>query len=278
MKTAIVCGASSGLGLYIARALCGAGYRVYAGARSFAQTEAEAGGMQKLPLDVSSEESAQAFIDAVCAREKEIDILINCAGILNLGSCEETSLEEYSKVININTLGSIRMAKKVLPIMRAQGHGRILQLSSVNGVLGIPFQSAYTLSKHALEGFYECLRLEAKPFGIEVTLIEPGDHRGGSDKYRGHAAAIGDGSPYSEHYRSATEQIAHDEHNGSSPEKLGKAVVRLLKRKRLPLRKVIAKPDQRLAVILHRILPGVLFQNLFIDTYYRKRMVGKAKK
>lgn len=278
MKTAVVCGASSGLGLYIAAALADAGYRVYAGARSFAGGNSEKDGITRLPLDVSSEESAQAFIESVLTDAKSIDILIGCAGILNLGSCEETSIEEYARILEVNTLGSIRMAKKALPIMRRQGHGRILQLSSINGVLGIPFQSAYTASKHALEGFYECLRMEAKPFGIEVTLIEPGDHRGGSDKYRAHAAAIKDDSPYKAHYLSATEQIAHDEHTGSDPAKLGKTVVKLLKRKHLPLRKVIAKPDQHLAVILHRLLSGALFQNIFIDPYYRKRMVGKAKK
>ena len=192
-KTVWVTGASSGLGLHTAMELQKDGWRVIAGARSF--EEGEKDGMYRLKLDVTDEESVRRF----CEKAAEIappDALVQCAGMLVLGSCEETGTEEFRRVIDTNYLGMVRVNRSVLPIMRAQGGGKIVMFSSINGLLGIPFQSAYTASKHAIEGYAECLALEVKPFGIQVMLVEPGDHRSGSDKYRPHAAAMNDNSPY----------------------------------------------------------------------------------
>ena len=168
-----------------------------AGARSFEDGETD--GIHRLKLDVTDEESIRRF----CGKAQEIaepDALVQCAGMLVLGSCEETRTEEYHRVMDTNYLGMVRMNRAILPLMRARGGGKIVLFSSINGLLGIPFQSAYTASKHAIEGYAECLAMETKPFGIQVMLVEPGDHRSGSDKYRPHAAAMTDGSPYAEEY------------------------------------------------------------------------------
>ena len=196
-KTVWVTGASSGLGLHTAMQLQKDGWRVIAGARSF--EEGEKDGMYRLKLDVTDEESVRRF----CEKAAEIappDALVQCAGMLVLGSCEETGTEEFRRVIDTNYLGMVRVNRAVLPLMRKQGHGKIVLFSSINGLLGIPFQGAYTASKHAIEGYAESLALEVKPFGIQVMLVEPGDHRSGSDKYRPHAAAMSDGSPYAAEY------------------------------------------------------------------------------
>jgi NAD(P)-dependent dehydrogenase (short-subunit alcohol dehydrogenase family) len=151
--------------------------------------------------------------------------------------------------------------------MRKRGGGKIVLFSSINGLLGIPFQSAYTASKHAIEGYAECLALEVKPFGIQVMLVEPGDHRSGSDKYRPHAAAMTDDSPYAAAYESATRQIHHDETNGSDPDALGRKIARILDRKRIPFRKRIASADQHMGVYIHRFC-GARINGAVLRKYY----------
>ncbi len=266
-KTVWVTGASSGLGLHTAAALKEDGWQVIAGARSFEDGTKD--GIHRLKLDVTDEESVRRF----CEKAGEIaapDALVQCAGMLVLGSCEETQTEEYRRVMDTNYLGMVRMNRAVLPLMRSRGGGKIMMFSSINGLLGIPFQSAYTASKHAIEGYAECLAMEAKPFGIQVMLVEPGDHRSGSDKYRPHAAAMSAGSPYAAEYESAVAAIAHDEHNGSDPDILGRKIARTLDRKRIPFRKRIASADQHLAVYIHRLMPAKL-NAWILRTYYTRK-------
>ena len=267
-KTAWVTGASSGLGLHTALALRDDGWRVIAGARSF--TDGEADGMTRLQLDVTDGESVARF----CSRAMEIagpDALVQCAGMLVLGSCEETAAEEYRRVMETNFLGMVRVNRAVLPLMRERGGGKIVLFSSINGLLGIPFQSAYTASKHAIEGYAECLQMEVKPFGIRVMLVEPGDHRSGSDKYRPHAAAMRPDSPYAEEYGSGTAIIRRDEQNGSDPDRLGRKIARTLDRRKIPFRKRIASADQHLAVYIHRLLPAKLNAAVLRKYYIRKK-------
>jgi len=269
-KTVWVTGASSGLGLHTATALRDDGWRVIAGARSFEDGEKD--GMTCLKLDVTDEESVAGFCSKACGIAMP-DALVQCAGMLVLGSCEETSAEEFRRVIDTNYLGMVRMNREVLPLMRKQGGGKIVLFSSINGLLGIPFQSAYTASKHAIEGYAECLQMEVKPFGIQVMLVEPGDHRSGSDKYRPHAAAMSPDSPYAAEYESGTGVIRHDEQNGSDPDALGRKISRTLDRKTIPFRKRIASPDQHLAVYVHRLLPAKLNAVILRSYYIRRKKV-----
>ena len=269
-KTVWVTGASSGLGLHTAAALRDAGWTVIAGARSFSVPE-ERDGMHLLPLDVTSEESVRAFVDRALEISPWVSAVVQCAGMLVLGSCEETDPEEFRRVMDTNFLGMVRVNRQVLPIMRAQRGGKIVMYSSINGLLGIPFQDAYTASKHAIEGYAEGLQMEVRPFGIQVTLIEPGDHRGGSDRYRPHAKAMGPDSPYAEAYERTTAKIHHDESNGSDPDRLGRKVARLLEKDRMPFRKRIASPDQHLAVWLHRFLPARWNERILTGYYVGKR-------
>jgi NAD(P)-dependent dehydrogenase (short-subunit alcohol dehydrogenase family) len=145
--------------------------------------------------------------------------------------------------------------------------------SSINGLMGIPFQNAYTASKHAIEGYAEGLSMEVRPFGIQVTLVEPGDHRSGSDRYRGHSEGMTPSSPYAAEYELTIARIHHDETHGSDPDVLGRKLASMLARRRMPFRKRIASPDQHLAVYLHKFLPARWNESI-LRSYY----IGKRKK
>ena len=271
-----ITGASSGLGLHTARALAQAGHTVIAGARSFAPGRGE-DGIFRLTLDVTSDESAAAFARDALAINPRVDALVQCAGILMLGSCEETTVAEYRRILETDFLGMVRMDSLALPVMRAQGSGRIILFSSINGLLGIPFQSAYTAAKHAVEGYAECLGMEVHRHGIQVCLVEPGDHRSGSDAYRFHSAAMGENSPYAGDYGDTITVIAHDEHNGSDPDVLGRRVAGLLKRRRMPGRLRVASLDQKLAVWLHDLLPTRLNHAILRGYYLNPQKAGKYR-
>ena len=270
-KTQVVwiTGASSGLGLHTAQALARNGFTVIAGARSFGAGK-QAAGCQCLPLDVTSPESVNRFCEKALSLSGPPDALVNCAGMLILGPCEEYQLEELRQVMETNFFGQAAMIAKALPLMRERGRGVIVNFSSINGLLGIPFEGAYTASKHAIEGYSECLALEVKPFGIHVMLVEPGDHRSGSAAYRRHARAMGEGSPYFAAFQKGTAAIARDEANGSDPDALGEKIARALKKKRPPRRLRIAKVDQHLAVILHDVLPA-RWMDRILSSYYCKK-------
>ena len=263
-----ITGASSGLGLHTALALAKNGFHVIAGARSFGGEKTVAG-CQCLPLDVTSEESCAAFAREACRLAGPPDILVNCAGMLILGACETYATDEIAQVMNTNFLGQTRMIRQALPLMREKGGGRIVNFSSINGLLGIPFEGAYTASKHAVEGFSECLALEVKPYGVSVMLVEPGDHQSGSRNYRKHSAAMTADNPYKAAFDTGAAVIAWDEGHGSDPDALGKKIAKALRKKHLPKRLRVAKIDQRFAVILHDLLPARAFDRI-IGSYYKK--------
>ena len=265
-KTVWVTGGSSGLGYHTANALRDAGWTVIAGARSF-QEPGDQDGIHRLPLNVREEESCAAFRKRAMEISPRIDALVQCAGVLVLGSCEETTIAEYRKVMDTNFLGMVRMNQEALPLMRKAGGGKIVLFSSINGLMGIPFQNAYTASQHAVDGYAEGLQMETRPFGIQICLIEPGDHRSGSQHTRGHAERMGPESPYAAAYASATAKIHHDETHGSDPEVLGRKVARMLDKKNIPFRKRIASPDQHLAVYLHKFLPARMNERILRGYY-----------
>lgn len=263
MAVVWVSGASSGLGLQTALALARSGWQVIGGARSFSSGQAP--GFTALPLDVSREDSVAAFAAEALRLAGPPRALVNCAGIIVLGACEDLTGEELRRVMDVNFLGTARMVKAALPLMRARGGGRIVNFSSINGLLATPFQGAYTASKHAVEGYSQALRMETRPLGIEVMVVQPGDHRGGQDRYR--ARAAGRGAHYERACEAAIATIARDEAGGLDPARLGEKVARAMNRRRLPQVLRVASPSQLAAVWLHDLLPGGLFSR-FLSSYY----------
>lgn len=245
-----------------------------AGARSFADAPAaheEAEHWVRLRLDVTDEKSCTRFAERALEISPRVDALVCGAAVLVLGSCEKTGADEYSRVLDTNFTGAARMVRLALPHMRAQGSGRIVLFSSINGLLGIPFQSAYTVSKHALEGYAECLAMETAPWGVQVCLVEPGDHRGGSQRTRLNALEEDGESPYRSAYEAAVAVIHRDEAGGLSPDRLGEKLVRNVERRHMRFRLRVAKPDQHLAVWLHALLPPRL-NGRVLRAYYTRGM------
>jgi NAD(P)-dependent dehydrogenase (short-subunit alcohol dehydrogenase family) len=175
-KTALVTGASSGIGKATADRLAIAGYKVYgtsrrgiyAGQRSF----------EMLPLDVTSDASVEAIVTEVMRLEGHIDVLVNNAGFsVAPAGAEESSLEQARSIFDTNFFGIVRMTRAVVPHMRRQGSGRIINISSIFGFLPMPYMALYTASKHAVEGYSESLDHELRTRGIRVSVIEPANTR-----------------------------------------------------------------------------------------------------
>ena len=268
--TVWVIGASGGLGLATAQAFAADGWQVVSGARSFGSPGDQRptdDGIRRLRLDVTDADSRKAFAEMALAVSPRVDALVYCAAVLVLGPCEQTSQAEYERVMQTNFLGLTAMVSLALPVMRSRQSGKIILFSSINGLLGIPFQSAYTASKHAVEGYAECLAMEVKPFGIQVCLVEPGDHRGGSQHTRLHTAAGTQPSPYEPACGIATGIIHRDEEGGLLPARLGQKVLKNANRKHMRIRLRVAKADQRLAVWIHDLLPPSLNFRILHDYY-----------
>jgi NAD(P)-dependent dehydrogenase (short-subunit alcohol dehydrogenase family) len=170
---ALVTGASAGIGEAAAHALVGAGFTVYGTSRSAAAGE-KRDGVVLLPLDVTDDGSVAGVVREVLARSGRIDVLVNNAGVGIAGAAEESSIEQARALFETNVFGSIRMTRAVLPHMREQGGGRIINVSSVLGLVPAPFMALYAATKHAIEGYSESLDHEVREHGVRVLLVEPG--------------------------------------------------------------------------------------------------------
>ncbi len=175
MKTALVTGASSGIGEAIVKRLLAKGYRVFAGARRIDRM-ADLGhaGATLLSLDVTDDASMVAAIEAVKAVSGRLDVLVNNAGYGSYGSLEEVPIDEGRRQFEVNVFGLARLTQLALPLMRTQGAGAIVNISSMGGKIYEPFGSWYHATKFAVEGMSDSLRLELAPFGIRVIVVEPG--------------------------------------------------------------------------------------------------------
>jgi NAD(P)-dependent dehydrogenase (short-subunit alcohol dehydrogenase family) len=171
-KVALVTGASSGIGEATAQRLATAGYKVYGTSRRRAQAGQRPFGM--LPLDVTSDESVAAAIEDVMRLEGRIDLLVNNAGFsVAAAGAEESSINQARSIFETNFFGVVRMTRAVVPHMRRQGSGRIINIGSVLGFLPMPYGALYAATKHAIEGYSESLDHELRTWGIRVSIIEP---------------------------------------------------------------------------------------------------------
>jgi short-subunit dehydrogenase len=172
-KTALITGASSGIGKLTALALTKAGYRVIGTSRS-AKPDEVRDGIRMIACDVTSEASVAAAVLQAHAELGHIDVLINNAGVGVTGAAEESSIAQVQGLFETNFHGVVRVTNAILPIMRSQGHGRILNVGSGLGLIPAPYNAYYSATKHAIEGYSESLDHEVREFGIRVAVIEPG--------------------------------------------------------------------------------------------------------
>jgi len=171
-QTVLVTGASSGIGAAIASLLAEHGFTVFGTTRS--ATPASPRGFELLRLDVRSDDSVRTCLDAVVSKTGRVDVLVNNAGYALAGAAEETSVDEAKAQFDTNFFGTVRMVNAALPIMREQRAGKIVNIGSLAGLTTIPFAAFYSATKFALEAYSEALWYELEPFGITVTLLEPG--------------------------------------------------------------------------------------------------------
>ncbi|MFC4138068.1 MULTISPECIES: oxidoreductase [unclassified Microbacterium] len=263
-KVALVTGASSGIGEAVARQLHDAGFTVYAAARRVDRMQGlRAAGIRPIALDVTDDSSAQDAVAQIIAEQGRVDVLVNNAGYGSYGALEDVPLTEAQAQLDVNVLGLARLARLVLPPMRAQRSGTIINVSSMGGNFTTPLGAWYHASKYAVEAISDAMRMELAPFGIQVVVIQPGAIRTewGAIAAEKVLETSGDGV-----YRSQAEGVAKtlgdsslpDAGRTSSPDVVAQAIVKAATARRPRTRYRIgfgAKP----LVFVKRVLPDRAF-------------------
>lgn len=266
-KVVLITGTSSGLGRACAAHLAAKGFTVFGTSRQPAEMPP---GVQPIALDVTNDVSVEQAVTAVLKRAPRIDVLVNNAGMGIAGPIEETSIEEARRQFEVNFFGVMRLCRQVIPLMREQGNGRIINISSMAGVVGLPFQGLYSASKFAVEGLSEALRLEVEAFGIQVVLIQPGDFRTRFTDSRKVVAAAQASPIYGGVFQRVLQKYAAEENSGADPRLVAELLHRIILAKAPRFRYRVGAWFQRFYVGLRPFLPEKFFANL-IATHYGLR-------
>lgn len=218
-------------------------------------------------MDVTDEASVAKVVTTILDREGCIDAVVHSAGVSLAGPFEETSIDEARSHFEVNYFGTVRVLRAVLPTMRRQQRGRLLIIGSIGGLIGLPFLSHYSASKFALDGLVESIRPEIRPFGIDATVVHPGDFNTALSANRTISAATQPGSPYYEVFHLAAEFYRKAEEQARSPEILARKIETLLDSPRLPGRVVVGTSFERLGVLGKSWLPRSLFEIILGKAY-----------
>jgi NAD(P)-dependent dehydrogenase (short-subunit alcohol dehydrogenase family) len=267
-KVVLITGASSGIGQACARHLGRRGYQVFGTSRR-PQPGAEEP-FELIPMDVTDEDSIHQGVATVLARAGRLDAVVNNAGFGFGGAVEDTSIDEAREMFEANFFGMLRVCRAVLPHLRERRAGTIVNVSSLGGLFAQPFVGLYCATKFALEGATEALRMEVRPFGIHVVLIEPGDTRTAFTANRRRTQASQAASPYADNMQRVLAVIEHDEQTGTSPEAVARLLERILRSRSPRLRYPVASAFQRFAAVARKLMPGGLFERA-LRQYYRVR-------
>jgi NAD(P)-dependent dehydrogenase (short-subunit alcohol dehydrogenase family) len=264
-KVILISGISSGFGKHTAKLLAEKGHIVYGTVRKETGKENK---VNYLLMDLTDLDSIKAAVSSVLEKEGRIDVLINNAGMHAGGPVETSPLEDIKLQMDTNFLGMVNLIREVLPGMRRNGGGTIINFSSIMGFMGLAFQPFYSAAKFAIEGFSEALRMEVKQFNIKVVLINPGDfHTNNSANRRNYLAPTGPEDPYRKQYEMTLAIVEKEEAKGWEPVVLAKKLVKIVESKNPRQRYIIASFEQKLAIILKYILPGKLFTMILEDHY-----------
>ncbi|OOE12620.1 SDR family oxidoreductase [Fictibacillus arsenicus] len=274
-KIAIITGTSSGFGMLCAVELAKTGFEVISTVRSLDKAEnllrlADEQGVsdfiQLQTLDVTSEESVRDFAEYL-SKFPSIDVLVNNAGFALGGFCEELSVDEYRLQFETNVFGVIAVTQTVLPIMRKNRTGRIINMSSISGKFGFPGLSPYTASKHALEGLSESLRLELKPFGIDVILVEPSSYQTNIWSSIDNTTVSRD-SPYHFYMERLLDEIESGKAGHGNPLDVANLVAKIALQKKTPkLRYPIGK-DIKISLFMKSIIPWKLLESVILKKLF----------
>ena len=263
-KVILITGASSGFGKATGELLSKKGYKVYGTSRKEMNHES----IRFLVMDVCDKASVEAGINKIVEEQGRVDVVVNNAGMGIGGSLEMATSEEIDLQMNTNFRGCVNVCQTILPVMRKQGGGQITNLSSIGGVMGLPYQGFYSASKFAIEGFTEALAAEVRGFGIKVSMVEPGDFATNFTARRKNSEITAKSEAYGDSFARSLSLIEKEENGGLKPEFLAKKIEKIIRSRKPRLRYVVANFEQKLSVLLKHILPGNWFVGI-LRNYYK---------
>jgi NAD(P)-dependent dehydrogenase (short-subunit alcohol dehydrogenase family) len=265
-KVILITGCSTGIGRHLVQRLTELGYTVVATARKI-ETLDDLPAALKLPLDVTQSDSVNRAVVCTIAQFGRIDVLINNAGYTILGALEEVSDEQTKRIFDVNVFGALRMIRAVVPHMRNQRSGRIINISSIAGKLSTPVNGTYSATKFALESLSDALHLELVPFGIQVVLVEPGAIRTYfDDTAQAHAKDIllNSASPYQSLYKQSAQFAASMRQDEPGPEVVFQVVEQAIKALRPKARYLAGiSLSGRLVIHLRDFLWSLIIRQMF---------------
>ncbi|WP_028550816.1 SDR family oxidoreductase [Paenibacillus sp. UNC451MF] len=271
---AVVTGASSGFGMLTTLELARQGYLVVATMRDTANNrmlmqqagDAELTGfIECMPLDVTDHGAIADTVNRIIDMYGQIDILVNNAGMAIGGCIEEIAMEDWEKQMDVNFFGMVAMTQAVLPFMRERRQGKVIQISSISGRLGLPGYGPYAASKFAVEGFSEALRLEMLPYGIHVVLVEPGAYKTSiwNKGFEYMEARVPAESPYSGFFNAILRYSKNTAEHADNPQEVARAVARIALSRYPRLRYTLGK-GARAAIIGKSLLPWKWFERILL--------------
>ncbi len=261
----LLTGGSSGIGKAIGTYLTAKGYKVYGTARN-PDAYPNFDAFTLLPLDVRDAEAVPELVSRVFSQEGRLDVLINNAGVGLTGPVEETPQQEMANLFSTNVYGPVYLMQAVLPYMREQGGGSIINITSIAGYMGLPFRGFYSATKGALGLLTEALRMETRGFGIKITNVAPGDFATDIASRRYHAPVL-EASAYKDRYAQLLAAIDADVDTGGDPIQVAEAVYRILQQKSPKIHNPVGNVLQKFSLTLKRLLPDRVYERLLCQHY-----------
>jgi NAD(P)-dependent dehydrogenase (short-subunit alcohol dehydrogenase family) len=263
-KVVLITGGSSGIGKAIGEFLFHKGFTVYGTSRNPEKVTNSV--FPLIALDVRSVESIQHAVAKVISISKRIDVVINNAGVGITGPIEETPTDEMRNNFETNFFGPIEVIKAVLPQMREQKSGLIINITSIAGYMGLPYRGIYSASKGALEIITEAISMEVKSFGINLVNVAPGDFATNIATGRYHAPIVS-GSAYESTYGNTLKQMDEHVDSGSNPDEMAMAIYQIIIDKNPKLHYKVGSFMQKFSIVLKRILPDRIYESMLMKHY-----------
>lgn len=263
-KVVLITGASSGIGKSIAIYLSEKGYKVYGTSRN-PKNEANFS-FNLIALDVLKIDTIRSAINLIIKKEGRLDILVNNAGMGITGPIEDTPTDEMRTVFNTNVFGAIDVMKAVLPQMREQKSGIIINVTSIAGYMGLPFRGLYSATKGALEIITEATSMEVKPFGVKVVNVAPGDFATNIAAGRYHTPVF-EKSAYKENYQKNLDLMDAHVNSGMDPLEMAKAVHKIINSKNPKIHYKVGGFMEKFSIVLKRILPDRIYEKILMNHF-----------
>lgn len=263
-QVVFITGGSSGIGKAIGELLHEKGYKVFGTSRDSSVYPDSV--FPLIDMNLTESDSINDAVSELIQQAGKIDILINNAGVGITGPLEETPIEETHYAMQVNLYGPMQVINAILPSMRKQKSGRILNITSIAGYMGLPYRGVYSASKGALGVITETYRMELRSFGIEMCSVAPGDFATNIAAGRYHAPVRED-SPYKEIYAESLKMMDEHVDDGSDPNQMADAVYKIIQKRKLKVHYKVGDSLQKLSTILKRILPSTIYEKMLRNHY-----------